>query len=73
VLWAERKKALFAAGYYAVFVVVGMSAAWWWRLIAVAALFIFHFGCQDYLPRPIARRLGWRPKPYSRSGDGSGE
>jgi hypothetical protein len=54
---------LFSASYYVVFAIFGISGAWWWRLVALAALLASHIACRWYLPRPVARKLGWRPEP----------
>jgi hypothetical protein len=61
--------AFYALAYYVVFVIFGMSAAWWWQLVALGVLTAFHIACQWYLPRPIARKLGWRAEPLRQSAD----
>jgi hypothetical protein len=71
-LHADALFALAALAYYIVFVIVGMDAAWWWRLAALVGLVMFHVACHEYLPRPIARRLGWRPPQYGASEGATG-
>ena len=44
-------------GYYAVFSLAGLEAAWWWRASVFGLLFLFHAFCHYLVPRGVARRI----------------
>jgi hypothetical protein len=48
--------------YYLAYALLGIEAAWWVRLIALAALTLYHLLCHIYVPSVVALRRGWQPE-----------